>query len=240
MNEEGERLQKVLAQRGWGSRRACEEIIAHGRVTVNGKIAVLGCRVDVEHDIVQIDGAPVGVKPDLVYYLLNKPIDVISTVIDTHDRETVIDYVPESPRVYPVGRLDGDSEGLLLLTNDGELTHRITHPKFGLEKEYLVHVEIGTTDVSDSAIYRLRNGVELEDGKTAPAEVSRMQEGVLRFVIHEGKNRQIRRMCAAVGHPVIRLVRTRIGPIMDKRLRPGQWRNLSHAEVKLLIESVTH
>ena len=134
MNEEGERLQKVLAQRGWGSRRACEEIIAHGRVTVNGKIAVLGCRVDVEHDIVQIDGAPVGVKPDLVYYLLNKPIDVISTAIDTHDRETVIDYVPESPRVYPVGRLDGDSEGLLLLTNDGELTHRITHPKFRSEE----------------------------------------------------------------------------------------------------------
>ena len=109
-----------------------------------------------------------------MYYLLNKPIDVISTAIDTHDRETVIDYVPESPRVYPVGRLDGDSEGLLLLTNDGELTHRITHPKFGLEKEYLVHVEIGTTDVSDSAIYRLRNGVELEDGKTADRKSTRL------------------------------------------------------------------
>ncbi len=239
MSEDGERLQKVLAQRGWGSRRACEEIIAEGRVTVNGKVAILGCRVDVETDIVEIDGAPVGVKPDLVYYLLNKPVDVISTAIDTHDRETVVDLVPQTPRVYPVGRLDGDSEGLLLLTNDGELTNRITHPKYGLEKEYLVHVEIGAADVSDSAILRLRNGIELEDGMTAPAEVSRLQEGVLRFVIHEGKNRQIRRMCDAVGYPVIRLVRTRIGPIMDKRLRPGQWRNLTQAEVKLLIESVT-
>ena len=120
MNEDGERLQKVLAQRGWGSRRACEEIIAEGRVTVNGDVAVLGRRVDVEVDIVEIDGAPVGVRPDLVYYLLNKPIDVISTAIDTHDRETVIDLVPAEPRVYPVGRLDGDSEGLLLITNDGE------------------------------------------------------------------------------------------------------------------------
>lgn len=239
MNEEGERLQKVLAQRGWGSRRACEEIIAEGRVTVNGNIAILGCRVDVDHDIVEIDGAPVGVKPDLVYYLLNKPVDVISTAIDTHDRETVVDLVPSHPRVYPVGRLDGDSEGLLLLTNDGELTNRITHPKFGLEKEYLVHVATGEADVSDSAIHRLRNGIELEDGMTSPAQVSRLQKGVLRMVIHEGRNRQIRRMCEAVGYPVIRLVRTRIGPIMDKQLRTGQWRNLSQAEVKQLIEAVT-
>jgi 23S rRNA pseudouridine2605 synthase len=165
-----------------------------------------------------------------VYYLLNKPVDVISTAIDTHDRETVVDLVPAEPRVYPVGRLDGDSEGLLLITNDGELTNRITHPKYGLEKEYLVQVDISSADVSDVAIHRLRNGIELEDG---------MQEGVLRLVIHEGRNRQIRRMCEAVGYPVIRLVRTRIGPIMDKKLGPGQWRNLTQAEVKLLIEAVT-
>ena len=237
--DEGERLQKILAQRGWGSRRACEEIIAEGRVTVNGEIAILGRRVNVDVDIVEIDGAPVGVRPDLVYYLLNKPVDVISTAIDTHDRETVVDLVPAEPRVYPVGRLDGDSEGLLLITNDGELTNRITHPKFGLEKEYLVQVDISSADVSDAAIHRLRNGIELEDGMTAPAEVSMLQEGVLRMVIHEGKNRQIRRMCEAAGYPVLRLVRTRIGPIMDRKLGPGQWRNLTQAEVKLLIEAVT-
>ena len=203
MNDDGERLQKVLAQRGWGSRRACEEIIADGRVTVNGEVAVLGRRVNVDVDSVEIDGAPVGVRPDLVYYLLNKPVDVISTAIDTHDRETVVDLVPADPRVYPVGRLDSDSEGLLLITNDGELTNRITHPKYGLEKEYLVQVDVSSADVSDVAIHRLRNGIELEDGVTAPAEVSRLQEGVLRMVIHEGKNRQIRRMCDAVGYPVI-------------------------------------
>ena len=122
---EGERLQKVLARHGWGSRRACEELIADERVTVNGAIAVLGRRVDVEVDLIEIDGAPVGVRPDVVYYLLNKPVDVISTAIDTHGRETVVDLVPLDPRVFPVGRLDADSEGLLLLTNDGELTNRI-------------------------------------------------------------------------------------------------------------------
>jgi 23S rRNA pseudouridine2605 synthase len=240
MNDEGERLQKILAQRGWGSRRACEEIIAEGRVSVNGEIAHLGRRVNVEVDTVEIDGAPVGVRPDLVYYLVNKPIDVISTAIDTHDRVTVVDIVPREPRVYPVGRLDGDSEGLILLTNDGELTHRITHPKFGLDKEYLVHVEVGSSDVSDTSIHRLRKGIELDDGVTSPAEVSRLQEGVLKFVIHEGRNRQIRRMCEAVGHPVVRLVRTRIGPIRDATLRPGQWRTLTNDEVKQLIEAVAH
>ena len=153
MIDEGERLQKVLAQRGWGSRRACEEIIADGRVTVNGEVAVLGRRVNVDVDRVEIDGAPVGVRPDLVYYLLNKPVDVISTAIDTHDRETVVDFVPADPRVYPVGRLDGDSEGLLLITNDGELTNRITHQKYGLEKEYLVQVDVSSADVSDVAIF---------------------------------------------------------------------------------------
>ena len=240
MNDEGERLQKILAQRGWGSRRACEEIIAEGRVSVNGEIAQLGRRVNVEVDTVEIDGAPVGVRPDLVYYLVNKPINVISTAIDTHDRETVVDIVPTEPRVYPVGRLDVDSEGLILLTNDGELTHRITHPRFGLDKEYLVHVEVGSSDVSDTSIHRLRKGIELDEGVTAPAEVSRLQEGVLKFVIHEGRNRQIRRMCEAVGHPVVRLVRTRIGPIRDATLKPGQWRTLTNDEVKQLIEAVTH
>ena len=213
-------------------------MIAEERVTVNGEIAILGRRVDVEIDLIEIDGAPVGVRPDVVYYLLNKPVDVISTAKDTHGRETVVDLVPLEPRVFPVGRLDADSEGLLLLTNDGELTNRITHPSYGLEKEYLVHVECSNTGVNNTAISRMRNGIELDDGMTAPAEVSQLQPGVLRVVIHEGRNRQIRRMCEEVGYPVERLVRVRIGPLVDRHLSPGQWRHLTNAEVKLLIESV--
>ena len=213
-------------------------MIAEERVTVNGETAILGRRVDVEVDLIEIDGAPVGVRPDVVYYLLNKPVDVISTAIDTHGRETVVDLVPLEPRVFPVGRLDADSEGLLLLTNDGELTNRITHPSYGLEKEYLVHVECSNTGVNNTAISRMRNGIELDDGMTAPAEVSQLQPGVLRVVIHEGRNRQIRRMCEEVGYPVERLVRVRIGPLVDRHLLPGQWRHLTNAEVKLLIESV--
>ena len=213
-------------------------MIAEERVTVNGEIAILGRRVDVEVDLIEIDGAPVGVRPDVVYYLVNKPVDVISTAIDTHGRETVVDLVPLEPRVFPVGRLDADSEGLLLLTNDGELTNRITHPSYGLEKEYLVHVECSNTGVNNTAISRMRNGIELDDGMTAPAEVSQLQPGVLRVVIHEGRNRQIRRMCEEVGYPVERLVRVRIGPLVDRHLLPGQWRHLTNAEVKLLIESV--
>lgn len=235
---EGERLQKVLASRGWGSRRICEEMIEDGRVTVNGDIARLGQRVDVERDLVEVDGAPVGVRPDFVYYLLNKPSGVVSTAKDTHDRETVVDLVPDSPRVYPVGRLDSETEGLLLLTNDGELTHRLTHPRFGVEKEYMAHVECSDKGVSGSALAALRNGVEIGDGVTSPAEVGELQPGVLRIVIHEGRNRQVRRMCEAVGHPVVRLVRTRIGPLTDRTLRPGQWRELTLAELRSLIEAV--
>jgi 23S rRNA pseudouridine2605 synthase len=142
--------------------------------------------------------------------------------------------------VYPVGRLDADSEGLLLLTNDGELTNRITHPSHGVEKEYLVHVECSEAGVGETAIHRLRIGVDLDDEVTAPAEVSQVQSGVLRMVIHEGKNRQIRRMCEEVGHRVIRLVRVRIGPIVDRSLPPGEWRHLTPAEVKSLIEAVSN
>jgi len=235
---EGERLQKVLAARGWGSRRVCEEMIESGRVRVNGVVAVLGRRVDVTTDIVEVDGAPVGVRPDFVYYLLNKPAGVVSTAKDTHDRETVVDLVPAEPRVYPVGRLDAETEGLLLLTNDGDLTHRLTHPKFGVEKEYIAHVDSGGRVVSNSALTSLRKGVDIGDGVTSPAEVGELQPGVLRIVIHEGRNRQVRRMCDAVGYPVLRLARTRIGPLVDKTLRPGDWRELTLAEVRSLIEAV--
>ena len=150
----GERLQKVLALAGLGSRRACEELIEAGRVTVNGEVAVLGRRVETAHDLVEVDGVAIGVAPGLVHYLLNKPRGVVSTAADTHGRPTVVGLVPAEPRVHPVGRLDTDTEGLLLLTNDGELTHRLTHPSFGVEKEYLVEVE-GVP--SRGALRRLRD-----------------------------------------------------------------------------------
>jgi 23S rRNA pseudouridine2605 synthase len=231
----GERLQKVLASTGWGSRRVCEELIAEGRVTVNGEVAVLGRRVDAEHDLIEVDGGPVGIRPGLVYYLLNKPPGVVTTAKDTHGRKTVVDLVPREPRVFPVGRLDADTEGLLLLTNDGDITHRITHPSHGVEKEYLVHVR---GRVTPGELRLLRDGIELDDGVTAPAQASQPTPGVLRLTIHEGRNRQVRRMCEAIGHPVLRLVRTRIGPITDRSLRPGDWRELSTAERRSLSEAV--
>ena len=225
----GERLQKVLARTGVGSRRVCEDLIVDGRVTVNGDVPVLGRRVDIDVDVIELDGVPLPVRPGLVHYLVNKPPGVVSTAEDTHDRPTVVGLVPPEPRVYPVGRLDMDSEGLLVVTNDGELTHRLTHPSYGVPKEYLVHVE---GEPSAGAIRRLRDGLELDDGMTAPARVAVVSPSLLRMVIHEGRNRQIRRMCEAVGHPVIRLVRTRIGPLADPSLTPGSYRPLTFDEVR--------
>jgi 23S rRNA pseudouridine2605 synthase len=228
---EGDRLQKVLAQAGVGSRRVCEELIAAGRVDVNGERAQLGRRVDVERDRVSLDGVPIGVRPGLVYYLVNKPPGVVSTSSDPQGRVTLTSLVPADPRVYPVGRLDADSEGAILLTNDGELAYRLTHPSFGVDKEYLITVD---GSPKPGAIRRLRDGVELEDGLTAPARVSTLGAGAVRITIHEGRNRQVRRMAEAVGHPVRRLVRTRIGPIRLGSLRPGDWRQLTTEEVRAL------
>jgi 23S rRNA pseudouridine2605 synthase len=232
-----ERLQKVLAAAGYGSRRVCEELIADGRVTVNGEVAVLGRRVDAAADRIEVDGTPVPVRPGLVHYVLNKPRGVVSTAKDTHGRPTVVDLVPAEPRVYPVGRLDADTEGLLVLTNDGDLAQLLTHPRHGVEKEYLAHVDNGR--VSAGALRRLRDGIELEDGFTAPATVSQPEPGLLRVTIHEGRNRQVRRMCDAVGHPVLRLVRLRIGSLSDRRLGPGEWRPLTVAEVRGLYDAAT-
>jgi 23S rRNA pseudouridine2605 synthase len=233
---QGERLQKVLAVRGWGSRRACEELIAAGRVTVNGEVAALGRRVDVDHDRVEVDGVPVGVRPGLVHYLLNKPAGVVTTASDPQGRPTVVDLVPAEPRVYPVGRLDVATEGLLLLTNDGELAHHVAYPSHGVEKEYLAEVAGGAVPAGD--LRRLRDGVELDDGTTKPAKVSQPSPGVLRITIHEGRNRQVRRMCEAIGHPVTRLVRVRIGPLRDPSLAPGGWRPLTSDEVVALTAAV--
>ena len=199
---------------------------------MDGAVAQLGRRIDVATARVEVDGILLPVAPGLVYYLLNKPDDVVTTASDTHGRRTVLDLVPAEPRVFPVGRLDLATEGLLIVTNDGALAQLLTHPSHGVEKEYVAEVEGGTP--AAGALRSLRQGVELEDGRTAPAGVGVLAPGVLRLVIHEGKNRQVRRMCEAVGHPVRRLVRTRIGPLRDTALAPGRWRDLTGSEVRAL------
>jgi 23S rRNA pseudouridine2605 synthase len=228
---DGIRLQKVLAQAGLGSRRVAEDLIDRRRVRVNGVVAHLGQRVDPDVDVIEVDGAQIGTKAGLVHLLLNKPAGVITTASDPQGRRTVLDLVPAEPRVFPVGRLDADTEGLLVLTNDGDLAHRLTHPSFGVEKEYLVEVE---GEPGRGALRSLRQGVELDDGPTAPAKVAVLGERLIRITIHQGRNRQVRRMCEAVGHPVLRLVRTRIGPLAERSLAPGEWRALTQDEVRAL------
>lgn len=232
---QGERLQKALARAGYASRRACEELIRAGRVAVNGERAVLGARVDTTRDRVTVDGVPVSFDTTLVYYVLNKPAGVVSTARDPQHRRTVVELVPKSPRVVPVGRLDYDTEGLLVLTNDGELANLLAHPRHGVDKTYLAEVDGVPKPV---AIKQLREGVRLDDGVTAPARVRVVQRGddhaALEITIHEGRNRQVRRMADAIGHPVRRLVRTRIGPLHDRTLAPGAWRPLTAREVRAL------
>ena len=203
---------------------------------VDGQVARLGQRVDVERAVVEVDGVCVGVRPDLVHYLLNKPAGVITTARDPQGRPTVVDLVPAEPRVFPVGRLDQDTEGLILLTNDGDLANRIIHPSHGVDKEYLAHVR---GNPKPAALGALRRGVALDDGPTAPARVSLVGPDVLRITIHEGRKRQVRRMCEAVGHPVLRLVRTRIGPLADRTLPPGRWRPLTATETRELEQAAT-
>ncbi len=232
---DGEKLQKVMARAGLASRRVCEDMIASGRVRVNGHRVPLGTRVDASRDVIEVDGTLLSVEVGLVHYLLNKPVGVVTTASDPQGRRTVMDFVPEEPRVFPVGRLDADTEGLLILTNDGPLTQRLTHPSFGVEKEYLASVQ-GT--LTPGAIRALREGVELDDGWTAPAKVSQPSPGLVRLVIHEGRNRQVRRMLATVGHPVQRLVRVRIGRLTSPGLQPGTFRELTPAEVRQLSVDV--
>ena len=214
-----------------------EELIAAGRVKVDGEVATLGTRVDIYKARVTVDDVPVVIDDTLVYYLLNKPRDRVTTAKDPQGRPTVMELVPSTPRVFPVGRLDRDSEGLLLLTNDGEFAQLLMHPRHGVEKEYLVEVD-GIP--SPGAIRRLREGVELDDGMTRPAQARLIQEAtdnaraLVEVVVKEGRKRMVRRMCGAVGHPVHRLVRTRIGPLADRDLAPGTWRALTHVEVRSL------
>jgi 23S rRNA pseudouridine2605 synthase len=232
---EPERLQKVLARAGLGSRRACEELIAAGRVAVDGVTAELGDRIDADRQRLMVDGALVATRTDLVYYLVNKPARVVTTARDPEGRRTVLDLVPLEPRVFPVGRLDYDTEGLLLLTNDGDLAQLLAHPRHGVEKTYLA--EVGGVP-SPAVVRTLRTGVALDDGPSAPARVRVVQQhgdrAAIELTVHEGRNRLVRRMCDAVGHPVRRLVRTRIGPLRDDHLAPGEWRSLQVAEVREL------
>jgi 23S rRNA pseudouridine2605 synthase len=233
---EGERLQKVLARAGLGSRRRAEELIAAGRVSVNGEVASLGRRVDVVRDKVAVDDVPVVVDTSLVHWLLNKPAGYVTTASDPQGRATIFELVPSEPRVFSVGRLDRDTEGLLILTNDGELAQLLTHPRHGVEKEYFAEVD---GRPRPGALRTLREGVDLDDGPTLPAQVRLRQESAtgtsaLEIVVKEGRKRMVRRMCAAVGHPVQRLVRTRIGPVRDTRLAPGTWRELTSDEVRAL------
>jgi len=232
-----QRLQKWLAYCGYGSRRACEQLIEQERVQVNGVVATLGTKVDPERDIITVDGKRVQPPPRRVYLMLNKPRGYVTTRKDPHAPRTVMELLRDAPApVFPVGRLDADSEGLLLFTNDGEFANRLLHPRYKLPKTYRVWVR---GKPSERALRRLREGVLLEDGITAPAQVKLLkadaEQSLLEITIHEGRKRQIRRMCQAVGHPVVRLMRIAIGDLrLPRDLKPGQWRELTPAELELL------
>ncbi|MCW2921328.1 MAG: pseudouridine synthase [Thermoleophilia bacterium] len=229
----GEKLQKFISGAGVTSRRHAEVMIKQGRVTVNGKLATLGMRV-VPGDTVRVGGVEVGPQAPR-FFMLNKPTGIVTTLDDPQGRATVATLVPDDVRVYPVGRLDIDTSGLLLLTNDGELAHRLMHPSFGVTKTYRVLVQGG---VSAATARQLAEGVELEDGMTAPAEAKVVDAGakhsVLELTIHEGRNRQVRRMCEAIGHPVIELARTAYGPLVLAGLAPGASRPLTDQEIRRL------
>lgn len=213
-------------------------MIRDGRVTVDGAPAHLGQKVDRDTARVLVDGVPLPIRPDIVHYLLNKPVGVVSTADDTHGRRTVVDLVPGDTRVYPVGRLDADSEGLLLVTNDGDLTGVVTHPSHGVTKTYIARVE---GDVGKGVTRALTEGVELDDGPAAAVSARVVDrhggETLVEVVMTEGRNREVRRMFDAVGHPVVGLARTAIGPLRDASLRPGEWRRLTVEEVRSLYRA---
>jgi 23S rRNA pseudouridine2605 synthase len=233
-----QRVQKLLAAAGFGSRRVCDDLVAAGRVRIGGRIAVPGDRADPRVDDVSVDGIPVRFEIRTVAYLLNKPRGFVTTATDPQGRPTVLDLVPDTPRVFPVGRLDRDTEGLLVLTNDGNLAQRIAHPSYGLTKTYVAEV---TGAVSKAALRKLRAGVELDDGTAAVERVrvlgTRGRFTLLEIRVSMGRNRIVRRMLDSVGHPVRRLVRTAIGPLRDPDLAPGEWRRLRPDELRTLEQS---
>lgn len=229
------RLGKFLASAGVASRRASEELIRTGRVTLNGQRLTDPARDVSDDDEVTVDGQPVRRSEQRVVYAVNKPVGVVSTARDPQGRPTVVSLVPETMRLYPVGRLDADSTGLILLTNDGELAHRLTHPRFEVPKTYQVVVSGGPVD--KAALSRLRRGVDLEDGRTAPAQVRAIGPNRLEITIHEGRNRQVRRMCEAIGHPVRSLERVAFGSLRLGRLPAAGYRKVRAAEVAALTSA---
>jgi 23S rRNA pseudouridine2605 synthase len=227
------RLAKYLAHAGVASRRASEQLVFAGRVRVGDEVVRDPAR-DVDGSApVTVDGKPVRVSTgQKAVYAVNKPRGVVSTAHDPQGRTTVVSLVPSARRLYPVGRLDADTTGLILLTDDGELAHRLTHPSFEVPRTY--HAKVRHPPVREAALQRLQEGVELEDGMTAPARVKRLGRDRLEITIHEGRKRQVRRMCDAVGHPVIALERVRFGPLWLGKLEEGHYRRLSAAEVEKL------
>ena len=228
------RLVKFLAHAGVASRRAAERLIAEGRVSVGNEV-VTNPATDVDATSgVAVDGELVALEPREVH-ALNKPAGVVSTARDTHGRPTVVELVRSQRRLYPVGRLDADSTGLILLTNDGELADLLTHPRYGVEKVYRVRIQPGR--LSPRALKALREGVQLDDGRTAPARVRQVGSGLVEIAVREGRKRQVRRMCEAVGHRVIELQRVAFGPLGLRGLEPGRSRRLKDAEVERLRRS---
>jgi 23S rRNA pseudouridine2605 synthase len=223
------RLNAYLARAGVSSRRGADELIKAGRVRVNGEPGELNTYVRA-HDTVELDGRPVE-KQALVYLLLHKPGGVVTTARDPHGRPTVVGLVPPDPRVVPVGRLDADTTGALLLTNDGPLAHRLAHPRYEVDKVYEAEVE---GDPDEEALARLREGVELDDGRTAPAQARRLGGGRVQLVVHEGRKHQVKRMLEAVGHPVRRLHRSDYAGLDLDGIEPGEWRELTREEVVAL------
>ncbi len=227
------RLNAFLARAGVASRRRADELIKAGRVTVNERPGELNTFVE-RTDVVRVDGREIG-KQALRHVLLNKPRGTITTASDPSGRPTVVDLVKGDVRIVPVGRLDRDTTGVLLLTNDGPLAHRLAHPRYGIEKTYVAEVR---GEPSDETLAALATGVELDDGPTAPARVRRLAPSRIELVLHEGRNRQVRRMLEAVGYPVERLRRSRYAGLGPGRLRPGDWRELTRDEVRRLRRSV--
>jgi 23S rRNA pseudouridine2605 synthase len=226
------RLAKFLAHAGVASRRAAEVLIADGRVTVGAEVVTDPAR-DVDGSIpVAVDRRPVGIPDERLVYALNKPKGVVSTAKDTHGRRTVVELVPADRRLYPVGRLDADTTGLILLTDDGELAELLMHPRHEVPKTYRARVADGP--VASGALHKLRSGLTLDDGRTLPAKVDQPRPGVLEITLREGRKRQVRRMCEAVGHPVIKLERISFGPLTLGDLRPGQHRLLGAEEIAQL------
>jgi len=223
------RLNAFLARAGVASRRRADELIKAGRVTVNGELGQLNTVVGAR-DRVELDGRRVE-RQRLRYVLLNKPADVVTTTRDPQGRSTVVELVPGEPRVVPVGRLDADTTGALLLTNDGQLAHRLAHPRYGVEKTYVAEIE---GDADEEALRRLSDGIELDDGATAPARARRLGRGRVELVVHEGRKHQVKRMLAAVGHPVTQLHRDAYAGLTLEGLEPGACRDLEPSEVEQL------